>query len=692
MSASSTAEIEAAPGRGGAPGTPFRPDIQGLRAVAVLLVVLYHARLPGLPGGYVGVDVFFVVSGYLITHQLARHLGRRGRIDLGDFYARRARRILPASLVVLLITTLAALVTLPPIRVPELLRSVVATALYVPNVLLARQGTNYLAEPAPSPVQHYWSLGVEEQFYLLWPAALLVAWWLGRRSLRRAALITAILTVTSFGLCVVATTRWPSWAFFSLPTRAWELGVGAVVALVAVARAPSTGTPARGPRWAAWTQPVGLVLVLASAVVLDDFTAFPGAVAAVPVAGAALVVASTSVGPTARLLAWRPAQVLGRWSYSLYLWHWPLLVLVEARLGRRVPLWASLALAVVATALAAATFRYVEEPPRHWPALTGRRPRVTGLAALASSVAVVLVAVGSAGLVTRVPLHGPDVAGPPSLAVAPRTPTSVPRDLTPALRSVDAAVPVAFDDGCMAGRGVSEVRVCTYGDPNADRVVALVGDSHAAQWMPGLDVAARERGYRLELVAKTGCPPVRAHLRGQSVADCYAWHDAVVRYLVRSAPDIVVLTGFLGRPGELRTTVDQWHRGYAAFAKDLDSIPRRYVLASTPTFAYAPAACASAHLDELRRCDVDRASAADPAVNRAERSAADEAGAGFVDATSYLCGSTACGPVLGDVLLYRDEHHLTPQAARYLAPVLEEAVWGGDERASAAASGPRTSP
>lgn len=220
---------------GGAAAPPrpgFRPDIQGLRAIAVLLVVLFHSGVEVLSGGYVGVDVFFVISGFLITTHLLQSLEREGRIRFGRFYAKRARRILPAALLVAGLTVVAAWLWMSPLLLRKVVVGAIATALYVPNYFFAAEDTNYLAETTPSVFQHYWSLGIEEQFYLLWPALLAVGFWLCRRSERRVMVLVAGLTAVSFLACVVMMSVAQPWAFFSLPTRAWELGVGGLVAFL----------------------------------------------------------------------------------------------------------------------------------------------------------------------------------------------------------------------------------------------------------------------------------------------------------------------------------------------------------------------------------------------------------------------------------------------------------------------------
>jgi len=279
----------------GAESSGFRPDIQGLRAIAVGAVVLYHAGVPFLPGGYVGVDIFFVISGFLITSHLLGQLESHGTLRFGEFYARRARRILPASFVVLALSVAAALIWYPPLLMKDLWAAAVATALYVPNYFFASANSDYLAESSnPSLFQHYWSLGVEEQFYLLWPVLLALVWVLVRS---RRALVGVLIAVVaaSFALCVWLTFAAQPWAFFSLPSRAWELGVGGLVAVL-LQRRPGIVEE----RWAAPLGWAGIAAMAASVFLFSSETLFPGAAAAVPVLGTAAVIAAGSRRRTLR--------------------------------------------------------------------------------------------------------------------------------------------------------------------------------------------------------------------------------------------------------------------------------------------------------------------------------------------------------------------------------------------------------
>ncbi|MCU1404877.1 MAG: hypothetical protein JWQ43_1180, partial [Glaciihabitans sp.] len=333
---------------------PIRTDIQGLRALAIILVLLNHAGAPFAAGGFVGVDVFFVISGFLISTHLLESLHNTGRIHFLRFYVARARRILPAALVTIAATAVASFFVVSPLRITEILHDGIAAALYVPNVVFAVRETNYLAGTAPSPFQHFWSLGVEEQFYLVWPVLLFALFVLTRGSRRRMPLMLTGVGVIAVATCVagiVATADAPSLAFFSPHTRAWEFAVGALIAGAAPTLKLVPTYLAHALSW------VGLVLVVIPAVAYSAATHYPGWAALLPVIGTATVIAfGTSASGRAApsrgavaILGLRPLQFIGAISYSLYLVHWPIVTLVHEHvgLGQPLPLAAGLLLAAL---------------------------------------------------------------------------------------------------------------------------------------------------------------------------------------------------------------------------------------------------------------------------------------------------------------------------------------------------------
>ena len=397
-----------ASGRAVLPQKQFRSDIEGLRAVAVIAVVFFHAGVPGVGGGYIGVDVFFVVSGFLITGLLWREASTTGTVGLATFYGARARRLLPAAVTVLVATCVASVVLLPPLQARSVIGDGIASALYAGNYRFAIQGTDYLtADAPPSPLQHYWSLGVEEQFYLLWPALIIGTAWLLARLARRTGvgasrsvapyvLVLGVLATVSFMVSLAWTDTWPSWAYFSLPTRAWELAVGGLIALTATAWRHLPGPSAAVVGWG------GLALIVVTCTQIGEETPYPGTTALLPVLGTALVIgagcATTELG-VGRVLSKPAMRAIGRLSYSWYLWHWPVLLLAPALVGQPLGLAGRLAMVVVSFVLAILTLHLVENPVRFATGLTAsaQRSLVAGgvLTALAVAACLVLLMVSA---------------------------------------------------------------------------------------------------------------------------------------------------------------------------------------------------------------------------------------------------------------------------------------------------------
>ncbi len=378
-------------------GSPreVRADLEGLRGVAVIAVLLFHLGFPWAAGGFVGVDAFFVLSGFLITGLIIREHERTGRISLPAFYARRVRRILPAALVTIVVTVGVAAFVLAPLDLPEITLDGAAAALSVGNIRFAIGATDYFGPTTPSPFRHFWSLGVEEQFYLLWPALMIVALARGG-SRRRVALVIGGVVAASFATSAWLTGIDQAWAFYSFPTRAWQLGLGGLLAATAGWFAARSGLLLGSIALA------GVVGLVGAVVLIDGSMPYPGLLALLPaVATAAVVVGGDRRGPARWLLSLAPLRWFGRISYSLYLWHWPFLVLPVLALGRELALDERLVLAGISIAVATASWRWIEEPFRRGWSPTVSRPRtvLAGIGAMALTAAVA-IGVGD-GVVAR---------------------------------------------------------------------------------------------------------------------------------------------------------------------------------------------------------------------------------------------------------------------------------------------------
>ena len=658
---------------------PFRADIQGLRAVAVLLVVVYHARVFGLTGGYIGVDVFFVISGFLITGHLVAQLATERRINFGQFYARRARRILPASFAVLAATLVASVIFVPPTLRPGIMWDSIWTALYVPNMAFAIDDTNYLAETAPSPFQHYWSLGVEEQFYIFWPLVLLLIWLLARKLAHRVAALALMLVVVSFLAGLLLTYHSQPWAFFGLPTRAWELGVGALVAVVGPSIVSRIAPEVRSI--GAWA---GLATVLLAAIYFDELTAFPGWAALAPVLGTAAVIffgqQATPYGPAAAL-SLRPMRFVGDISYSLYLVHWPLLVIPAAVGGTDVglPPLVSVGLAVVGIPIAWLLYAFVENPVRRSRWLRAFKPRWTLAIAATISTLTVALALGFIGVASNAPVNaGKVTASSTTLAVHPNFTSFVPSNLRPALGAASKDNPVIYSDGCHLAFSDNGVQNCAFGQTASSVVVALFGDSHAAQWFPALETLANEQGFRLEVYTKSSCPSVDVTIYVNAVeyAGCDVWRDAVIAHLKASRPDLVVISNMANQPGQPGGGIAprDWARGLSSVIERLNELPVA-VLSDTPHFPGTPSICLSAHVNDTSACAQPRDRVIDHEWEALEADSARAVGATVIDLNDYLCDIDRCGMIVGATLIYRDEHHLTATFSTLLA----EPLWSSIE-------------
>jgi len=675
----------------------FRPELEGLRAVAVGLVLAYHAGIPAIRGGYVGVDVFFVLSGFLITGLIVRELRATGGIDLPRFYARRARRLLPAAIVAIVVTLFLSVLLLPRLRIPDIAGDAAASALYVSNIRFAVQATDYLASDLPpSPLLNFWSLGVEEQFYLFWPAILLLvtrAFPGDLVRLRRLGLVVALIAIGSFAVSVLLTTESQPWAFFSLPTRAWELALGALLALGAERLA---GLPRRV---AGATLAAGLAMIATAGLVLETSTPYPGMAALLPAVGAALAIAGGAAGIgtlPARLLTLRPVRYLGRISYSLYLWHWPILVLPAAAIDGELPLSARLGLVALSIVVAAASHRWIEDPI-HRGRLVGRRVgRTLALAGTISLVVALLsVGVGGAAIASLPPAVAQASDNPNALPADPfaaplgRPPTpggGVPANLVPALADVRDDLPVIYGDGCHLDQRSVTPKLCVFGDASSATTAVLFGDSHAAQWFPAFQRLARVERWRLVSLTKSSCPPLDVTVWNTTFdrpyVECDKWRSQVYDLVARQHPTLVVVSmsrqydimdGPVARPAT--KAPGTWDEALARSLATLSSSAEHVALIEdTPRPRGDAPVCLSAHLDDVLACARPSASALVPAQAAADRRIAEAAGVTFIDPSPWVCPTEPCPVVIGNYLVFRDSHHLTTPFARALSRRLLDAL------------------
>jgi peptidoglycan/LPS O-acetylase OafA/YrhL len=695
----------------------MRSDVQGLRAVSVLLVVLAHLGVGAVSGGYLGVDVFFVISGFLITGLLLRARERADAPGLGgalvDFYARRARRILPAATVVLVGTCVASTLFLPVVRVGEILTDAWWAALFAANIRFAMVETDYFAEGRPvSPLQHYWSLSVEEQFYLVWPVLLLVTALLAARRRRDpvAAVqhVLAVLVVGSLAWSAYATWASPDTAYFSTLTRGWQLGAGALLAVVLHRRTTRPGSDPAAPAGVRLEvlAALGAALVLVSAFVLTPASPVPGVVAALPVVGAVLVLLAGALpggGRTlvARALSLPPARLVGDWSYSIYLWHFPVIVVVRSHQGGLTPLTAAGCVLLIGV-LSAATYHLVEQPFRR----RGSRWDRARWSVPLYPVAVGVLALGVLGSQQWLDHRLASTARNPGIEVADYAGRDLARDPVRAL--VQASVLAARDGRPIPGGlvpGLLDIRsdtaslgdcdyrtgtrqLCPEGDPDAERVIVLAGDSHARAWSPAVRVLGERLGYRVYTLAYTGCPAnesVRLDPEtGRPWQVCRDFVDFTQQTVADLQPDLVLVSnaplspvvdvdsGEVVSKGEDKEAyTDAADRGLAAtlsgFAEHADRV---VLLANTPKLPREQAVCLS-QADDLGDCLLSP-ERGPRQLQRGFARVAESLGLEAVDAEKWFCERLECPSVVGRFITMRDSEHMTTAWSEELADPLAD--------------------
>ena len=652
-------------------GRPLRADIQALRALAVVLVLAYHLWPQVVPGGYVGVDAFFVISGFLITGQLAQEAAS-GRVSLRNFWTRRARRLLPSSLLVLALAALATFAWTPRHAWDQSFREIAASALYVENWVLARDAVDYLASSdEPSIVQHYWTLSIEEQFYIGLPLLFALAL-RSRLRLSRLPLLLGAIALASLAYSISLTARNSALAYFVTTTRIWEFAAGGVLA-TAGWRAPRSVQ-----RLAFWG---GSALVLGAGLAFGEQTPFPGYHALVPVLGAALVIwAGAADGLAGRLVSLRPVQWTGDASYAIYLWHWPLAHFAPRWLGGEAP-GLEIAVAAATLVLAGLTTRYLERPIRSGPIVAGTRRAVLLGSTAGAFVVLALAAIGLHSIhIRRAALAeivgaardaDPNCFG--AAAMLHRCP--------PATSIVPDVEMARFDQAnrgdCWSNNNDSTLRICTLGpERSPQRRIFAVGDSHNNALIPAYSWMAETAGWRIDVAGKGGCYLTTAAIRQfepQFRAECRKWLRQVRRHLRQSAPyDAILVTHREGwallvdEASQFRAEVDGQVEAWSELA---GSGSRIIAIRDVPQMPYDIVECVQRHgLRADEACSVPRGRAL-PLLDSQQEAVRRVAGARLVDLGDLYC-TERCSPVIGGVAVYQSYGHFTMTFARSLAPYL----------------------
>jgi peptidoglycan/LPS O-acetylase OafA/YrhL len=605
------------------------PQIQALRALAAGLVLIYHAKW--IDGGYIGVDIFYVISGFLITGILLRELDSKGTISLVAFYARRTKRLLPASFVVIFTTALAALILLPASMRQSLGKDVIAASTYISNFLFALWENDYQnLNSTPSPFIHFWSLAVEEQFYIFWPLFILILFRIGKHRAVFYGVLTTL--VASFLFSLYLTERAPIWAFYILPTRAWELAAGALLVFLPELR-----------KFRPVVALFSFVAICIATLIFDRTTPFPGIAALAPVVATVLLLASRSKWPPLiNVIAQsRVTQWLGAISYPLYLWHWPVLVIPAIYLGEELTLVQTLLLLASTILLAGLTHRYIETPMRE---VKLSDHKVFTFAAIATSASILI------GGLTYIQ-HSNSIA--------------IDNGFTVSLADVRSK-PKINEDGCHIHIRQTVSPRCEYGDLTSDETIVLYGDSHAAQWFPALDLIGKKRGIKIVSLTKSACPSAEVikELSSQyDVKDCQAFRDSSVARINKIKPLAVILTGMqpFTAPYSDESARSWWLAGESTVFNRIKSATKFPIyLTDTPLPQIDIPDCLVAGRNA--KCDTSRPVAAEVAPGLIP-----------INPTPWLC-TDKCPAVVDGIVAYRDKSHLTVEMSKHLSVQLENAL------------------
>ena len=604
-------------------------QIQGLRALAALLVVIFHARL--VPGGFIGVDIFYVISGYLITGLILREIDKTGTLDLQNFYQRRIKRLLPTSVFVLFVTAIVGMFVLPAITRDALGRDLFAAATYISNYLFAWWQNDYQnLNATPSPFIHYWSLAVEEQFYVVWPIFILFLSRYGKRAVLYGVAISSALSLL---LSIYQTQTSPIWAFYSLPTRAWELGVGALLLFI-----PENFWKNRFIPW------VGLIGIAVATLKFDENTAFPGINAMLPVGATALLIGSIAIWPRFfnDLSNNRLSQWLGAISYPLYLWHWPALVLPSSALGRPLRIRERIFCILLTIILAHFTSKYIEQPIRH-KKIAGKKIYLFFAATTAASLVAGLFITSTAS--SMITVKGTDYK----------------------FNLIDVMEkPSVYGDNCHSNYGEITSGECIYGDKTSKKTIVLYGDSHAAQWFPALEQLAIDRAYKLVSLTKSACPSVdvpRADQGAYKNIHCEKWRDYAIDRIRQLRPEAVIMSSFQyfnppkGYPSENKW----WKEGQVRLLNSLRGLSDHLIyISDTPRPLRDIPNCLASR--DLKSCNTTE----ETPVKIID---------GFqkIDPNPWLCAQQ-CPAIQDGYVVYRDASHISVVAALALKPKLEAAL------------------
>lgn len=651
-----------------APGTlSHRADIQSLRALAVGLVVATHANIPWLPGGYVGVDVFFVLSGYLISGLILREIETSGSFDAWNFYARRLKRLLPAMLLVFLVTGSFAWISISPQQQVSNASAGQTATLWLSNFYFATRAIDYFSSGLQGNLfLHTWSLSVEEQFYLVWPWLLLFFYgfwrWQGSRASHgRLASGLGTLAASSLVLAIYWAYQSIENGFYLMPSRAWQFAIGALVLMLS--QSSNSGRIAWLERWRgrSFLNSVGWISILIAGMAYDENLRYPGLWALLPSLGAALVLLDAPDKQPkrfiSRLMLHQPLlQFIGNISYSLYLWHWPVLNLGNQIFGSSLAI--QLGLVSLSLILATATYYLVENPIHRAPIYSTAKVLIISFAFIAIGFLGMSVWEKSAERL----LHGPE---------------------TSKILAAKFDIPVIYSSDCDAWHHSANVSPCIFGPKNAPKTVVMFGDSALAQWFPAVsEIFLREAKWNVIVLTKSACPASQVSYYYDRIKAnydvCDVWRQGAIDFIVEQRPDLVIM----GSSRNYAFSAEQWIAGTGAVLKRLAPIAGSVVIVSpTPNLGFDGPDCLAMKINvpdwmpHRGRCETRLNPPSSPGIlELLENAASPYSNVGVIDLSRSVCPDGICRAYLSGDIVFRDSQHLTASFVQSLAPAFEQAL------------------
>ena len=648
----------------------IRTDIQALRAIAVVAVVIAHSKL-FLQGGFVGVDMFFVISGFLITLNLCKELARTGTVSIKDFYARRILRIFPAALFTIFGTFLVSLFFLSPVQLLSNLYDGLASLFSVLNYRLAANSTNYFANSeALSPFQHFWSLCVEEQFYLFWPLLIIFSIKLFKSKFSVRAILNTVLffvIAVSLGFSYFTTESSPSWAYFSLHTRAWELAIGALIAVNNGFFEKLNHSHSRIFSY------FGLVILAVSFFLINDQTPFPSLWALLPTVGTALIICTGNLKDTLlqKIFSSNILQYIGNISYSWYLVHWSIFVLLFYIYGKDIDPTIITAGILFSFVLAVFSYSYIEQSFRLNSFLKNNIYKSYKFALVAVSI-LTLVFIFNINILSQADLRVTK-AQVDSIETLNRKidlgvkQQSIPLELKTKLGKIgEDKYP-----GCFSERAtpvIEEEMVCELGDTKSSKVAVMIGDSHAWQWTKAWSNIAKLHNYKLLTFTKSSCPMQDIQ---PNYTACVSWKKQVFERIMGIKPEIIIAGGM--------TYGESTPQNYSEYLANLKKMASRViVMQDTPYPTMNVPECLAKNIDSIQNCSFERKNAyfANP-QRQQDKETAIQSGLRVVDPFDWFCSDKICPPIIDDVFVYFDVNHISTAYADYVTKLLDEKVKDG---------------